>query len=228
MISLCLNNELRRRGLTKRVSTIITSIEVAADDPAFASPTKPIGPLYPPQREADLRARGWDIAAVTGNGGGFRRVVPSPRPRAIVEIDFIRALVAQGRTFIAAGGGGVPVVRDANGDLRGREAVIDKDLASALIARGIGAEILFIVTGVAKVAIDFGTPRQRDLDSITIEEARRHRAGSQFPAGSMGPKIDAAIEFLEDSPSPRPRVIITDIAHMHDALAGQAGTIITR
>lgn len=227
MISQVFTNELRRRGSRKVVSSVVTSVLVDADDPALTNPTKPIGHFYDKaQADECIRDYGWQMIEVPGKG--FRRVVPSPQPRAIVEIDLVRALVEAGELIVAVGGGGVPVYYDENGDLQGLEAVIDKDLASGLLASQIGAEVLAILTDVDKVCIDYGTPTQRELDHITVEEAQKHLDDGQFPPGSMGPKIQAAVDFLQAAETNSSRVIICSIDRVTEALAGNAGTIITR
>jgi carbamate kinase len=227
MISQVFTNELRHRGSRKVVSTLVTTVLVDADDPALANPTKPIGLYYDKARaDACIEKYGWQMIEVPRKG--YRRVVPSPQPRAIVEIDLVRALVAAGELFVAVGGGGVPVYYDENGDLQGLEGVVDKDLASGLLAKQIGAETLLILTDVEKVCIDFGKPSQRALDRLTTTEARQYLHDGQFPPGSMGPKIQAAAEFLHAAESDSARVIICGIGCVSDALAGNAGTIITR
>lgn len=231
MISQCLINELHRRNIQRDVTTIVTSVVVDRSDPAFEDPTKPIGSMLTPERAEQFRRDfGWHIKPMPK--GGYRRVVPSPRPREILEINLLRRLVQEGEILIAAGGGGIPVVREEDGRLEGTEAVIDKDLAAALLAREVGALDFFIVTGVPKVFINFGTDDEQALDRLTAEEAKKHLADGQFPPGSMGPKIQAAINFLaEESPGDQrgdARVVICDIDGMRDALAGKAGTIITR
>ncbi len=226
MIAQCIGNELERRGRPQRVTTIISTVEVAKDDPSFQTPTKPIGPFYESAEVDRLRGEGWDMTEIPGRG--FRRVVPSPRPCRILEIDVIRRLVDAGELLVVVGGGGVPVVREADGLLSGREAVIDKDLASGLLARDLGASALLILTDVDGVRLDFGTSAERRLDHLTVDEARRHLDDGQFPPGSMGPKIEAAIAYLSASSIDDARAVITDLDHATDALAGTAGTTITR
>ena len=227
MIAQCLMNALRRHGRDRIVTTIVTTVQVARDDPAFSNPSKPIGSYFELERaEQYMRQYGWAMTEISGRG--FRRVVPSPRPIAIVEIDLIRKLIEAGELLVAVGGGGIPVYRDENGDLQGCEAVIDKDLASGLLASGIGAATLFIVTAVDKVCLDYGGSTERKLDQLDAAEARRHLEQGQFPTGSMGPKIRAAIDFLESSRRDDARVIICDIEHISQAMEGKAGTIITR
>ncbi|MGO9180702.1 MAG: carbamate kinase [Candidatus Limnocylindrales bacterium] len=219
-----LQNILRRRGIGRPVAAVVTQVEVARDDPAFLSPSKPIGSFMD---EAEARRReekdGWHV--VEDASRGWRRVVASPRPRRIVEIEAIKALVAAGEIVVAAGGGGIPVAADAAGDLAGVEAVIDKDLGCSLLARDLGAELFLISTAVEKVALEFGTPAQRWVDHLTLAEARRYLAeGVHFAAGSMAPKIEAIIEYLEQGGT---RAIVTDSPNLAAALAGRAGTHFT-
>ena len=216
-----LYNHFQERGISRRVVTVVTQTEVSADDPAFEAPSKPIG-SFMEREEAERRAaeNGWRVAEDAGRG--WRRIVPSPTPIRIVEEDSIRTLLDSGMVTIAAGGGGIPVVADEAGCLHGVPAVIDKDLASALLANAVGAELLIISTAVDKVALHFGRPEQRWLDAMTLEEARRHLgAGVHFARGSMAPKIQAAINFLEGGGR---RVIITNPENIKRALAGESGT----
>jgi len=218
-----IHNELARRNRRTSVATVVTQVVVDPDDPDFRTPTKPVGPLIATETEAMLkRARGWVLAA--DPRGGWRRVVPSPTPRTIVEITVIRSLLAAGHIVIAAGGGGVPVVRTGDG-LVGVEAVVDKDLASALLAREIGAERLVLATDVDRVALDFRKPTQRFVDRLTVAEARAHIAAGQFSAGSMGPKVEAAVAFVESGGR---EAIIVSLAKLRDAIGGPAGTRITK
>ena len=220
MMQQVLGNELGRLGLAPGVVTVVTQVLVAADDPAFSAPTKPIGLFYKEPEARRLSAdKGWAI--VSDAGRGFRRVVPSPRPVEIVEIEFIRELFERGHIVIGVGGGGVPVVRQADGSLIGVEAVIDKDLASRVAASALGLEGLVFVTGVEKIAIDFGRPTQRFIDRIGVNEVRRHLEAGQFPAGSMGPKVEAAIEFLEAGGH---AAVVTSPDRITEAVAGRAGT----
>ncbi|MCI4371576.1 MAG: carbamate kinase [Thermoplasmata archaeon] len=216
-----LRNEFATRRIERAVSCVITQVVVDANDPAFANPTKPIGPYYAREDEIVVKkAKGWKM--VYDQRGGWRRVVPSPRPLEIVEGDVIRTLVGKGdaRVVIAAGGGGIPVVR--RGDkLVGVEAVIDKDLAATVLARAIGWKHLLIATDVPQVALDFGKPNQRNLDRLTLAEAKKHLAAGQFPPGGMGPKIEAAVDFLQQGGE---SVVVTDLEHMVPAVEGKAGT----
>jgi carbamate kinase len=216
-----LQNDFARLGIDKDAVTVVTQVEVAADDPAFGTPSKPIG-SYMDEAEA-LRRRdqdGWDVMEDAGRG--WRRVVASPAPIRIVEEDSIRALIAAGFVVISTGGGGIPVVRDAEGNLQGVAAVIDKDLAGALLANTIGAELLLISTAVEKVALRFGTPEQEWVDELTLADAKRYLAeGVHFAAGSMGPKIQAVVGFLERGGR---EAVITNPENVERALAGETGT----
>jgi carbamate kinase len=190
-----LRNEFRRRGIDRKAVAVITQTIVDRSDPAFSAPIKPIGSHMEEARAKELAAKfGWTVREDAGRG--WRRVVPSPRPRAIVETEAIRSLARDGFVVVACGGGGIPVVEDENGNLKGVEAVIDKDLASSLLARSMGADTFVLPTGVEKVALDFNKPTQRWLDRMTLEEARRHQAEEQFDKGSMGPKVAALIDFV--------------------------------
>lgn len=201
----------------RRVVGLLGQTEVDADDPAFTDPTKFVGPVYPRPVAEDLAARrGWRIRA---DGTGWRRVVPSPEPRAIVELGTIRALVGDGAVVICSGGGGIPVVRAADGGLHGAEAVADKDLAAALLAREVGADALLLLTDVDGVELGFGTPGATLLRHTTVAELR---AGS-FPAGSMGPKVDAACRFVEATGRP---AMIGRLEDAVELLAGTRGTIV--
>jgi len=220
MIQQSLQNQLRQMGLDKDVITIITQVVVDREDAAFTKPTKPIGPFYKRKAAEEMaRLKSWTI--VEDSGRGYRRVVPSPRPLEIVEWRAIEQAIASGAIVIAVGGGGIPVVRDANGDLRGVEAVIDKDRASSVLARELRADILMILTEVEKVAVNFGKPDQRGIDSMTVAEARAYLRAGEFPPGSMGPKIEAAIEFLEGGGE---AVIVTRPELATEALEGKRCT----
>jgi carbamate kinase len=213
-------SELGRIGHRDRVACLLTQTVVDADDPAFERPAKPIGAFFSAE-EAQLHRTRDRWIMVEDAGRGYRRVVPSPRPRRIVEAPAIRALLDAGFVVIAAGGGGIPVVESAPGVYRGVEAVVDKDLTSALLAGTLGVPVLLLSTGVEKVAIRFRKPDQQDLERITVKEAREHLAAGEFPPGSMGPKIEAAIAFLEREGR---EVVITSPDHIADAVAGRTGT----
>jgi carbamate kinase len=195
---------LAHKRLRRPVCSLVTQVVVERDDPAFRTPTKPIGRFYSAQDAAELRnERGWTL--VEDAGRGYRRVVPSPKPRSIVEWEAVKVLVESGALVIAAGGGGIPVIEE-EGRLRGVEAVIDKDRAAQKLASLVGARTLVLLTEVDHVAIDFGTPRQRSLGEVTVEEMREHLEAGQFPPGSMGPKVEAAVDFVESGGD---RTIIT-------------------
>lgn len=223
LIQQVLGNELRRCGIRKRVVTVVTQAVVAEDDPAFQRPTKPIGNFYATTEAERLqRDRGWQM--VEDAGRGWRRVVPSPMPLEIVERLVIKGLVHQGIVVIAAGGGGIPVLRRADGELVGVEAVIDKDLASSLLAHQIGADLLLISTAVERVALHYGRPEQRELSAMSVDEAKRYLSQGHFPPGSMGPKILAAIRFIGAGGK---AALITSPEAIGRALAGETGTRIT-
>jgi carbamate kinase len=194
---------------------------VDPDDPAFSQPSKPVGPFYTEKDVAALRTRfpKWQI--IEDAGRGYRRIVPSPEPKRIIQSRMIRALVYAGNVVLALGGGGVPMTKDANDRYRGVEAVIDKDLSSALLARDIKADLFVILTGQEKVSLRFGTLQQTALGTITCSEAERYMAEGHFPPGSMGPKITAAINYLKSGGR---RVIVTNPDTLSQALDGDGGT----
>ena len=215
-----LANELRRQGIQKSIATVVTQVLVDNRDPAFSNPTKPIGSFYTEEEARKHKAdSGWTLKEDAGRG--WRRVVASPKPLRIVEEDTVRLLLEQDVVVIAVGGGGIPVRENEKGDLEGCAAVIDKDLASCLLAKNLRADLFIISTGVDKVAVDFKKPTQRELDKLTVAEAKKYLAEGQFPAGSMGPKIEAAIDFLEHGGK---EVIITQPHLLEDAIAGKNGT----
>ncbi len=215
-----LQNELRQQGLNTSIAAVVTQVVVDPNDPAFQNPSKPIGPFY---GEAEARMHeqedGWAVKEDAGRG--WRRVVPSPKPLEIVEQKAIRTLLDNDILVIAVGGGGIPVVRKPNGDLEGCPAVIDKDAASCLLAKELQADTFIISTAVDKVMLNFGKPDQVALDEITVEDARRYMEEGHFAAGSMRPKIEAAIEFLEQGGR---QVIITQPHLLEEAIAGRNGT----
>jgi carbamate kinase len=219
MLQMALINEFRRRRMPNHAATVVTETLVNRDDPAFANPSKPIG-SFMDVRAARIRhdRDGWTV--VEDSGRGWRRAVPSPAPIRIIQQDVILALVKAGYTVIGVGGGGIPVVENGKGELVGVEAVVDKDLASALLAHETNADLLLISTDVEKVALNFQKPDVRWLDQMTIPEARRYLAEGQFGRGSMRPKIEAAINYLEHGGK---RVIIAKTESMVRALNGQAG-----
>ncbi len=222
MLQQSLQNALRARGIKKPVVTVVTQVLVRPDDPDFRDPSKPVGPFYT-REEAERLAqeKGYAIKRVRpGHERAYRRVVPSPDPLAIVEGSAIKAMVDMGMIVIAAGGGGVPVV-ERGGRLEGVEAVIDKDLAGERLAEVVGADVLLILTDVRKVKLNYGQPDERDIDAMSVEEAKRYMAEGHFPRGSMGPKVEACIRFLEAGGE------LAIIAHLEDALEaleGRAGT----
>ena len=221
MIEQSLQNRLKKERIKRDVVTIVTQVIVDKDDPSIKEPTKFIGQFYTRQEAKKLaKQRNWTMKA--DRAKMWRRVVPSPIPLEIVEKKTVKNLVEKGVVVIAAGGGGIPVYVEKNGTLEGMDAVIDKDRASAILARDIGAELLLILTEVEKVALHFGTLLQIDLDKLTVEEAKKYQKEGHFPAGSMGPKIEAAIQFLESGGK---EVIITSIPKAYDAVKkGTAGT----
>jgi carbamate kinase len=219
-IQLALLNEFRRLGIRKTAATVVTMCLVDKSDPAFQKPNKPIGSFLTKEQAEHHRAvDGWNI--VEDAGRGWRRVVASPVPTAILELGAVRSLLDDGFVVVAAGGGGIAVVEDGAGEITGAEAVIDKDHASSLMARQLGAEIFVVSTAVEKVCLGFGTPQQKPIDRMTVAEARRYAAEGHFKPGSMLPKIEAVIAFLEGGGR---EAIITDPAHVGLALAGKAGT----
>lgn len=222
MIEQCLQNEMIRQNIWRNVVTIPAQILVDRYDHALEDPSKPIGPFYT-EEEADrlIKEKGWVLKEDAGRG--WRRYVASPYPLDIIEKESIRHLVDEGYLVITGGGGGIPVYYDENGLLEGLDCVIDKDLASMKLALTVNARELIIVTGVSKVSINYGTPGQEDLDTMTLAQARHYQGQGQFPAGSMGPKIAAAIEFLQADPENR--VIITDVESLPEAVQGKAGTV---
>jgi carbamate kinase len=227
MIAQTLTNELARRGRDHVVTTIVTTVLVDRDDPSFENPSKPIGRIMT-QEDAEQHGRdeGWHIKEVAP--GKFRRVVPSPMPRHIMEIEHIRRAVDAGDLLIVCGGGGIPVVREPGTGFRGTAAVIDKDLASALLAVELRAQTLLTLTAVDRVCIDFNTPKRREIERMTIAQAKGWLSEGQFPAGSMGPKVQSAVNFLEASRNGDARAIIGPLERAADVLAGRWGTLITK
>jgi carbamate kinase len=216
-------NEFRRLNMNREAATVICQTEVAADDPAFKNPTKPIGGFMDEEQADRRRKEGWDI--VNDANRGFRRVVASPQPLRIVELPAIKALIAAGIVVVTVGGGGIPVVADSDGDLHGVAAVIDKDLASALLANQLGADMLIISTAVEKVALNFGTPQETQVDHMTLAEAKAHLAeGVHFAKGSMAPKIQAVVNYLSNGGT---SAIVTDPENVARALHGETGTLFT-
>lgn len=226
MLQQTLNNEFHKRQIDRQCITIVTQTLVAADDPAFEHPTKPIGSFMEEARAREFEKEGWQV--IEDAGRGWRRVVASPEPVEIVEEKAIADAVHMGWIVVAVGGGGIPVVRNAKGELRSVYAVIDKDRASSLLAASIDADLFLISTGVEKVAIHFGKPNQQDLDRMTISEARRYMAEGHFAPGSMKPKIEACLRYLEKSSKPGAYALITNPPNLGRALRGETGTRIVR
>lgn len=217
-----LRKELTRRGLYKPVVTIITQVEVSNDDPAMKHPSKPIGKFMTREQAERLKEQ-YGYAIAEDAGRGWRRVVASPQPQYIIELDAIRASSEEGSVVICCGGGGIPVRRKGE-FLKGCAAVIDKDYCSALLAENLNADVLLILTAVEKVKVNFNTPDERDIDRMTIAEAERYIAEGQFAAGSMLPKVGAAVQFVKGKPGRK--AIITDLNKAIDALSGKTGTVI--
>lgn len=220
MFQRALRNEFKRRGIDKVAATVVTQTLVDKNDPAFENPSKPIGTFMD---EADAKTReekdGWVV--VEDAGRGWRRVVPSPRPIRIVEAEAIHTLLNAGISAVGVGGGGIPVIEDENGNLQGVEAVIDKDFGSALLAKMIDADLFVISTAVEKVALNFNTPDEIWLDKMTVAEAKKYIEEGHFAPGSMLPKVQAIIQYLENGGK---KALITDPEHIGDALEGKTGT----
>lgn len=226
MFQRALWNEFHKRGINKQAATIVTQVLVDKNDPAFQNPSKPIGSFMNAEAAARKRAEeNWQM--VEDAGRGWRRVVPSPLPKAIIERDAIDSLIRAGFVVICSGGGGIPVYQDDNGNLLGLEAVIDKDFAGSLLARSVGADLFLISTAVEKVALNFNKPNQQWLDHLTVDEAKKYLAEGHFAKGSMGPKIQAAIWFLEGS-GKNAQALITNPENLERALNGETGTRITK
>jgi carbamate kinase len=221
MIEQSLQNKLQLHGIDKQVITLISQVVVDRNDPSMLNPTKYVGSTYYSAEQAEelKKTLGWTMKEDSGKG--FRRVVPSPLPQKIIPADTIKELVKRGEIVIAVGGGGIPIYVEDDGTYEGVDAVIDKDFASALLAINIEADLFVILTGVDKVAVDYGKESQRDLDLMTVAEAKRYYEENQFPAGSMGPKIKAAIDFIERGGK---EVLITSIDRIVEAFAGKTGT----
>jgi carbamate kinase len=224
MLQRALRSELESVGPRVAVATIVSQTLVDGADPAFKNPTKPVGPFYTAEEARQLReSKGWHM--ISDSGRGYRRVVPSPIPLDILEKETIIRLFETGTVVIGAGGGGVPVVREKDGKIRGVEAVLDKDRTAALLAKILGVETLLILTDVEKVFINYGKPNQRSFDKMTVQECKKYLAEGQFPSGSMGPKIESAVSFLSDSTGRR--VVIASLEMAEEALKRSAGTTIT-
>lgn len=221
VLTTALDAALAAAGVDRRTAAVVTRTVVSADDPGFARPTKPIGRYLPAAEAAVLVEHGQTWA--DRGARGWRRVVASPEPVEIVDGAAVRALVDAGFVVVAGGGGGIPVVRGAAGALTGVEAVIDKDLGAALLARTVGADVLVIGTDVPRAVLRFGTPSAEPLGVVGVEKMRAHAADGHFAGGSMGPKVDAACRFVEGGGT---RAVITDLDHIAEAITGDAGTVV--
>jgi carbamate kinase len=219
MAQKALHNEFKKRGIKKHAVTVVTQVQVDAEDPAFEKPSKPVGSFLDEATAKERMAEGQDF--VEDAGRGWRRVVPSPLPVNIIEVDAIKQLIESGFSVIAVGGGGIPVVEKEDGDLRGVEAVIDKDFASGLLANLIRADLLIISTAVEKVAVNFNKPDQKWLDEMTVAEAEQYIAEGHFAPGSMLPKVQAIVKFLKEGGK---KALITDPPNIQRALRGETGT----
>ena len=219
MLMQALENAMTRAGSPRQASCVVTQVEVDADDAAFKAPSKPIGPFFSEAEARAYEAKGWRMMEDAGRG--WRHCVPSPEPRKVINLDVIQALLDRGMLVIAGGGGGIPVTRNDRGEWAGVEAVIDKDLTSALLARQLGIDNLLILTAVERIAVDFGTPRQRDLATVKLSELRRFQKEGHFAKGSMAPKVEAAIRHVAGGGR---RAIIGHLEHARAALDGTSGT----
>jgi carbamate kinase len=221
LLEQALVNHIRREKLEMPVACVLTQVLVDPDDPAFEQPTKPIGPFFNRYRASLLRREG--KAVVEDSGRGYRRVVASPRPQQVLGLEAVRLLLDRGGLVIAGGGGGVPVVANARGQ-QGVEAVIDKDYTAGMMARELGAGLLAILTDVDQVCLDYGTAQQKELRTMSANQARAYLDEGQFPPGSMGPKVETALEFVESTGG---EVLITSIPRLAAAMAGRSGTRLT-
>ncbi|KJR96907.1 MAG: carbamate kinase [Peptococcaceae bacterium BRH_c4a] len=220
-IQQAMDNEFRIRGLKKSAVTVVTQVVVAVDDPAFEKPGKPIGSFYDKERAEAFQKENPGWVMVNDAGRGYRRVVPSPLPQEIVEKEVIRKLVGNGYCVVAVGGGGIPVARQPDGTLMGVDAVIDKDFASSLLASEVGADMLIISTSVPRVCLNYGRPDEKALDKVTVAELKQYVSENHFAPGSMLPKIQAVINFLENGGK---RAIILNPDSLEEAIAGKTGT----
>jgi len=220
MLETSIRNELRKESIDKEISTLITPVLVDRNDPAFHNPTKPVGPFYTKSRARELqRKKKW--ALVEDSGRGYRKVVPSPKPIDIVSKKTIHDLVLSGKIVITAGGGGIPVIINGKGLFQGVEAVIDKDYAASLIAQEVGVDLFIILTNVDRVYLNYGKPNEKPIKKMTIEKAKKYLSQGQFPTGSMGPKVKAAIEYIKHQGK---EVLITSTNYLGRALNKQSGT----
>ena len=224
MIQLSMHNAFRERNVAGKITSLVTQVVVDANDLAFQNPTKPIGPFYSAERAREIQASQPGVVFKEDAGRGYRRVVPSPKPLRIIEKDSVRTLLDQGHIVVTGGGGGIPISAEG-GRYMGVEAVVDKDLVAAIIAGDVQADKLVILTGVDQVYVDFGKPTQRPIFRMTAQEAERYMAQGQFPPGSMQPKIEAALGYLDRGGK---EVLITSLEQMANALEGKTGTVICR
>jgi carbamate kinase len=224
-IQQAMDNRFHARGIDKKAVTIVTQVVVDRDDPAFKKPGKPIGSFYKEEQAEALKKENPDWVMIEDAGRGFRRVVASPKPQEIVELEIIKLLIKQGYCLVAVGGGGIPVVRGEDGTLEGRDAVIDKDFASALLASRIDADLLVISTGVPLVYVNYGKPEQKALVRVTLPELKKYKEEGHFAPGSMLPKVEAVIQFMEQGGR---EAIITNPESLGKAIDGGAGTHVTR
>ncbi|MCD6579435.1 carbamate kinase [bacterium] len=217
-----MDNILKSKGINKKAVTVVTQVLVDKNDTAFKNPSKPIGPFYTKEEIEEKKKLGWNI--VEDAGRGYRRVVASPIPKEIIEIEAVEKLLNAGFVVVSVGGGGIPVIENEKGELEGVAAVIDKDYATSLLARNINADIFIISTAVEKVYLNFGKPDQKDLDKISLADAKKYLAEGHFAKGSMEPKVKAVIEYLENGGK---KAIITDPPNIMRAINGETGTTIT-
>ena len=224
-IQQALTNEFAKRGINKKVASVITQVEVSSEDPNFQNPTKPVGSFFTLEQTEEMQKEHADWVFIEDSGRGYRRVVSSPKPIDIVEKDAIKSLIEAGYVVVAVGGGGIPVVKTSEITYEGIDAVIDKDFATSLLAEQIDAETLIITTGVPQVCINFGKPNQKALERITVEETKQYVAEEHFAKGSMLPKIEASLSFLEKNGT---SVIITNPESLKDAIMNKAGTHIVK
>lgn len=219
-LQMALDNQMAADGIKKNIATVVTQVEVKADDPSFQKPTKPIGSFMTEEVAMERKEKdGWNV--VEDAGRGWRRVVASPKPVSIIELETIKCLLDNGIIVIAAGGGGIPVVKDEKGVLSGMEAVIDKDLAASMLAKDLKADMFVISTAVPKVCLNYGKPNEKKLDSISTKEAKEYIAEGHFAPGSMLPKIQALVDFVDTTGN---MGIVTDPEHLYDAVYGEQGT----
>jgi len=224
MLERSLRNQFRKRNIKKEVATIVSQVMVDPRDPAFENPSKPIGPFLTAYRAAVLKKeKKWPM--IEDSGRGYRRVVASPLPQRIINLEIVKTLIQQGACVIAAGGGGIPAYYDGHDNIKGVEAVIDKDYTSSLIARELKADLFVILTNVEYVAIHFGKKSQKNLTRVRLKEIKRYYERGHFPPGSMGPKIKAAMDYIENGGK---EVVITSARELHRALRGHTGTHIVR